>query len=155
MRKKNFNHRNVSSHCLFSRRSVNFVSFLANCLVKSPNDRSMASQLLQVYWLYTECVVYVCLPKSDPGRNLFAFLEATLYLRIYHCRVEVYIGLDINGPPDKISNEHDPISERRKPDDPNPTWQWIPGPQPEFYSKNASILQFELYNLNITELCQL
>ena len=40
--------------------------------------------------------------------------------------VEVYIGSDINGRPDmadKISNkpEHDPIPERRKPDDTNPT----------------------------------
>ena len=123
MRKKNFNHRNVSSHCLFSRRSVNFVSFLANCLVKSPNDRSMASQLLQVYWLYTECVVYVCLPKSDPGRNLFAFLEATLYLRIYHCRVEVYIGSDINGPPDPTKYPTNPNTTRIRPDTelPNPT----------------------------------
>ena len=78
--------------------------------------------------------------------------------------IEVYV---------KISNkpEHDPIPELRKPDNPNlpnptanyltrtpPDTNWVikfPGPQPEFYPKNASILQFELYNLNITELYRL
>ena len=48
-------------------------------------------------------------------------ISALYYAKWMAYKLEVYIGSDINSQPNKP--EHDPIAERRKPDDANPIRQ--------------------------------